>query len=137
MENLISPESAAIFFSRVLLGILFMIQGYDKIFSVGIKTVAQTIQPSFKRSPYSFILSVAVFTSFVEFLGGMFLIAGLFKYYTLYFLGIDLLIVSLGLSLVDPVWKMDIVFPRFLLLLFILIVPAEYDVLTLDRFLFR
>jgi len=136
MENLLLPESAAIFLSRVLLGILFMFQGYDKVFSLGIKTVAQTIRPAYPKAPYSFIMFIAVFTSFVEFIGGLFLIAGLFKYYTLYILGIDLIIVSIGLSLVDPVWKMDIVFPRFLLLLFVLIVPADYDVLSLDKLFF-
>lgn len=136
MENLLPPESVAIFFSRVLLGVLFTLQGYDKVFSMGIKTVSQTIRPAYPRAPYSFILFVAIFTSFVEFVGGIFLIAGLFKYYTLYILGIDLIIVSIGMSLVDPVWKMDIVFPRFLLLLFILIVPADYDILTLDKLFF-
>jgi uncharacterized membrane protein YphA (DoxX/SURF4 family) len=137
MENLITPEAAAIFFARVLLGILFFMQGYDKVFSLGIRKVVQTIQPSYQRVhiPYPLIFLTAVFTSFVELFGGLFLILGLFKYATLYMLGIDLLIVSLGMSLIDPVWKMDIVLPRFLLLLFVLIVPGDYDVFILDRLL--
>lgn len=138
MENIITPESAAIFFARVLLGILFALQGYDKVFSMGIKTVVKTIQPSYSKArlPYPLIISAAVFTSFAELIGGLLLIVGLFKYYALYILGIDLIIVFIGMSLLDPVWKMDIVFPRTLLLLFILIFPADYDVFSLDNMLF-
>src|SRR4051812_21992818 len=98
MENYINPESVAILFARVLLGLLFMIQGYDKVFSMGIKTVVQAIQPSYEkiRLPLFLIRFAAVFTSFSELIGGLLLIAGLFKFPVLILLGIDLLIVSIG-----------------------------------------
>lgn len=139
MENLIAPEAVAVFFARVLLGILFMFQGYDKIFSMGIKTVVQSIQVQLQKTnlPYFIIYSTVIFTSFVEFIGGMLLIIGLFKYYALYFLGFDLLIASLFLSIANPLWKMDFVLPRFILLIFVIMIPCDFDFFTLDKVLFQ
>jgi putative oxidoreductase len=133
-----TPEAAALFLARVFLGILFVIQGYDKLFSIGIKTVYTTIRPSFKKIhlPDFVILFAAGFSSIIEFAGGLMLILGLFKYAALYMLGIDLLMVAAAFSLIDPVWKLDIVFPRFLLLLFLLIVPGQLDTITLDSMFF-
>jgi hypothetical protein len=112
-------------------------QGYDKIFNVKMNSVIQTISPSYikLKIPNFLIIFVAYFTSYVEFFGGLFLFAGLFKYVSLYFLGIDLLIVSFGMSVLDPVWKMDIVLPRFILLIFLLVVPSSWDIYCLQNLL--
>jgi uncharacterized membrane protein YphA (DoxX/SURF4 family) len=138
METLFIPSAIALFLVRAFLGILFFIQGYDKLFSLGIKNVIQTIQPSYRKIklPYFLIALAATFTSIIEFSGGLLLMLGLFKYPVLYLLGIDMLIVAIGLSLVDPVWKMDIVFPRFLLLIFLMMVPGQFDTITLDSIIF-
>jgi hypothetical protein len=64
------------------------------------------------------------------------LIFGLLKYYALYALGADLLVVALGMSLLNPMWDMQYVFPRLLLILFLLVFPSSLDILALDHFIF-
>jgi putative oxidoreductase len=133
----LAPESVAPLLTRVLLGILFFMQGYDKIFKIGIANVIETIRPAYRKMklPDFMIAFSAYFTSFVEFACGLFLIVGLLKYVSLYLLGLDLIIVSFGMSAINSVWNMELVFPRFLLLLFLLIYPAEYDVIMLQNLL--
>src|SRR5689334_8573111 len=101
MQNLIQPETIASLLARLLLGILFLFQGYDKVFVVKMRTVIETIEPSYRKIklPGFMISLVAYFTSYVELLGGLFLIVGIFKYTSLYLLGADLIIVSIGMSL--------------------------------------
>ena len=139
MAIIIDPHTVAIFLVRILLGILFFFQGFDKIFGVKMKAVIGAIEPSYQKIklPPFMVVLVAYFTSFAELLGGLCLIAGVLKYASLYLLGVDLLIVSVGMSLLDPVWKMELVFPRFIMLVFVLVFPAHYDTLTLSHFLFR
>lgn len=131
----LGPSSVAVFLARILLGLLFLYQGADKIFSVKIRTVIETINPAYRKArlPGWLITTVAYFTSYVEFFGGILLILGLFKFATLYLLGIEMLIVAAGFSMVDAVWKMDVYFPRFALLIFILLCDPSTDVLLLDR----
>jgi len=135
--QLLTPETIAPLLTRVLLGILFFIQGYDKIFNIKIVNVIETIRPAYHKMklPGFIIVLSAWFTSYIEFTCGLLLIVGLLKYFSLYLLGIDLIIVSFGMSMINSVWNMELVFPRFLLLLFLLIYPAEYDVITLQHFL--
>jgi len=133
----LTPETIAPLFTRVLLGILFFMQGYDKIFNVKIVNVIETIRPAYHKMklPNFIIVFTAYFTSYIEFIFGLFLMVGLLKYFSLYLLGVDLIIVSFGMSVINSVWNMELVFPRFLLLLFLLIYPAEYDVITLQHLL--
>ena len=133
MPEFILPENIAPFFARVLLGILFLMQGYDKIFHIKITNVVETIKPAYSKLKLpGFVITLgAYFTSYVELICGLFLITGLLKYFSLYLLGIDLLIVSFSMSVMNPVWNMQHVFPRFVLLLFLLIYPAEFDVITM------
>src|SRR5687768_15547940 len=126
-------EIAAVFIARVFLGLLFFFQGYDAIFKVRLKGVIETIQPlSSTGVPRLFIIMGAYFTSYVELIGGFFLIIGFLKYYSLYLLGINLLVASFAFSITKPMWDMQFVFPRILLLLFLLIVPSNWDVISVD-----
>ena len=136
---MVTPESIAVLFSRILLGMLFIFQGYDKIFNMGINGVIQNIEPFYRRIRISNSITVliAYLTSYIEFIGGMLLFLGIFKYLSLYALGIDLFIVSFGMSLLNPVWKMDIVIPRFILLIFLLLVPFEYERFNFQKILFN
>jgi putative oxidoreductase len=137
MLTQIQPESIAVLYMRLLLGMLFIFQGYDKIFRIKIKGVIQTIEPYYRqiKIPRFLIVAIAYLTSYIEFIGGILLFLGLFKYISLYVLGLDLLIVSLGMSLMDPVWKMDIVMPRFILLIILLLIPSTYDIYSIQCFL--
>jgi uncharacterized membrane protein YphA (DoxX/SURF4 family) len=140
MENVFSiiyPESVLSFLLRVILGILFLFQGIDKLFKVGIPKVTSTFQAELGRIkiPRWILFITAIFSSFVEFAGGILLIIGLFKYYAMYLLGIDLILVTIAFSLIQPVWDMKYVWPRLILLAILLYLPAQWDALSLDALL--
>jgi uncharacterized membrane protein YphA (DoxX/SURF4 family) len=128
-------EITAVFIARVFLGLLFFFQGYDAVFNVKIKNVINTYQDSFSNIgvPKFLTISGAWFTSFVELIGGLLLIFGVFEYYTLYLLGLDLLIASIAFGIATPMWDTRHVFPRLALLIFLLAIPTSWNVLSLDN----
>jgi putative oxidoreductase len=130
----ITHETVLVFILRVILGILFFFQGYDKIFKMKVSGVTDFFRDEWRgRSIPDFVLSVsAYFTSYVEFLCGGLLILGLFKYAALYLLGLDLILVCGAFSMLKPMWDMQLLFPRLILLAIILFLPADWDVLSLD-----
>lgn len=133
----IPPEQFLQFIIRVIAGVLFFFQGYDKVFKMGIGQVITTITPSYQRAgfPQWTINTVAFFTSWVEFIAGALLILGLFRYEAAYLLCFDLLVVSLGMSIIDPVWDARLVSVRLFLLALFLILPSQYDWGSLDNLL--
>ncbi len=80
---------------RVFLGALFLLQGYDKVFRMGVKSVIENIHTPLaeKGVPNTFSVIGAYFTSYTELICGAMLIIGFVKYYCLYLLGLDLLFV--------------------------------------------
>lgn len=127
-------EIAGVLIARVFLGLLFFFQGFDAIFRIKISGVLETIEEPLTRIrvPRFFILFGAYFTSYVELIGGFLLIIGFIKYYALYLLGIDIIIASIAFGIVKPMWDMQYVFPRLALLLFLLIIPSQWDVISVD-----
>jgi putative oxidoreductase len=125
------------FFIRVFLGILFFFQGYDKVFKVGVKGVADAFETPMRQHAVGrpLLITGAAITSYVEMIGGLLLIVGLFRQYTLYALGFDLLIATLGFSIMQPVWDLQHVFRRFLLIIILLMIPAAWDTICLDYFI--
>jgi putative oxidoreductase len=136
MMNLNNYE-IALTIARVFLGVLFFLQGYDKVFRIGLQKVAQAFETELAHAnlPSFIIIPAAYFTSYTELLGGFFLIAGFAKYYALYALGIDLVMVAVAMGLINPLWKMDFVFPRLALLLFLLCMPPAAEFFSLDHWL--
>lgn len=127
-------EMDAAFIARVFLGFLFFLQGYDKVFRLGVKQVVQTIHTplSSKGIPEIFSKTGAWFTSYVELICGALLIIGFAKYYCLYLLGIDMLFAAIAFGIVEPMWDMKHIFPRLALLIFLLIIPSQWDVISVD-----
>ena len=125
-----------VFLLRVFLGILFFSQGYDKVFRVGVKRVIDTFDNPLenRKLPKWLIIFAGIYTSYVELIGGLLLALGFLTNFTLYFLGIDLLMVCIAFSLMKPMWDMQFVFPRLLLLVILLIVPIEWNVFSIDHF---
>lgn len=133
--NIYHNQIAIVFIARVFLGILFFFQGYDAVFNIKISGVINTFQDPLKEKaiPRFLIVLAAYYTSFIELVGGFFLIVGFMKYNTLYLLGVDLLLVAFAFSMIRPMWDMQFVFPRLLLLIFLLLVPYEWDVFSVDH----
>jgi uncharacterized membrane protein YphA (DoxX/SURF4 family) len=128
-------EIDAAFIARLFLGFLFFLQGYDKVFRMGVKQVIETVHNplSAKGIPRFFSTLGAYYTSYIELICGAFLIIGFAKYYCLYLLGFDLLFVAIAFGIVEPVWDMKHIFPRFALLMFLLIIPSQWDVISVDH----
>ena len=86
------------FFIRVLLGIIFFFQGYGKIFTMGVSQVYDRFFKEFENTilPKWLDCTTAYYTSYVELIGGILLIIGLFRKQAMYLLAMDLLIVSFG-----------------------------------------
>ena len=134
----IDPVEFASLITRLIVGFLFCIQGYDKIFNVGKTEVNAAILPSFQKIglPENFTKVFLFLTSWIEFIAGGLLILGLFKYGCIYLLGIELLFVVIGMSLIQPVLDLKHIFPRLILLIILLLLPAESDIFSLDHFIF-
>jgi len=122
---------------RVFCGVIFFYQGYDKLFKVKISGVTATFQVMAEKHniPQFILKASAIFTSVVEFIGGLMLILGLFKTISLTVLGIDLIIVGIAFSMLEPVWDMRHVFPRLLMVFVLLVLPGEWEFFSLDHLL--
>ena len=138
MESIFTHESIALFFVRVFTGMLFLMQGYDKVFKMGIPSLINTIRPSYLNIgiPDTMITFFAYLTSYVELVAGFLLMFGLLKYPALYALEIDLLIAASGMAMLNPMWDMRHVFPRLILVTFLIIYPSISDLIALDHFIF-
>jgi len=130
----INNEAVLTFVLRVILGILFFFQGYDKVFKLKIWGVRDFFRQELGtiKVPDFVLTSTSWFTSYAELICGAMLIIGLFKQYALYILGIDLILVAGAFSLIKPMWDMQLLFPRLILLGVLLYLPAEWDVLSAD-----
>lgn len=127
-------QAVAALLLRLLLGFIFLMQGYGKVFSWGVENVYQNFfYNSYKDLLPDFIIySTAYYTSYVELIGGLLLIIGLKRDYTLYALGSVLVIVTFGHGLKEPIWDLSHVMYRAILLIPLLILPSTWDKFSLD-----
>ena len=129
-------RSAGMFFIRVLLGIIFFMQGYGKVFTMGIHEVYERFFKEFEPTllPKWLIVITAYYTSYVELIAGFLLIAGLFRKSAMYLLAVDLLVVSFGHGFMEPIWDLSHVIPRAILLASLFFLPREWDQWNADAF---
>jgi uncharacterized membrane protein YphA (DoxX/SURF4 family) len=122
-------QTAGLFFIRMLLGIIFFMQGYGKIFAIGVSKVYDMFFKDFEKTflPKWLIIFTAYYTSYIELIAGFLLIIGLFRKFAMYLLALDLLIVSFGHGLMEPIWDLSHVIPRAILLASLFLLPAEWD----------
>lgn len=120
---------------RSFAGILFVFQGYDKLVKIGIAGVTDVFarDAEQKHIPATLIKAVAWYTSVVEFAGGILLLLGAFTNYTLYALGLDILLVCFAFSYMNALWDMKYVFPRLILLAALLLLPEAYCYFSIDH----
>ena len=133
----LTTRSAGMLFLRALLGIIFLMQGYGKVFTFGVPKVYEMFFKVFESTilPKWLIWSTAYFTSYVELICGGLLLLGLFRKFALYLLAIDLLAVSFGHGLMEPIWDLSHVIPRAILLAALFLLPAEWDKWNADALL--
>ena len=98
-----------------------------KVYDMFFKGFEKTFLPKW------IILSTAYYTSYIECIGGILLITGFARKYAYCLLALDLLIVSFGHGLMEPIWDLQHVIPRALLLAGLFLLPPEWDKWNADR----
>ncbi len=133
--------SWAIFFARGILGLIFFMAGCWKVFQLGpleharrlfVEPYAHTLLPTWS------LWATGATVPIVELLAGGLLLVGWLKRPALIALGFVLLLVTFGHLLLEPLYAFHShVFPRAVLLLFLLLAPNRQDRLSLDDWLTR
>jgi uncharacterized membrane protein YphA (DoxX/SURF4 family) len=121
---------------RLILGVLFFYQGYDKVFRMRVSGVINYFrdETAGRRIPDFILVTSAWFTSLAELICGALLIVGFFESWSLYLLAADLVIVCAAFSILKPMWDMQLIFPRLMILAALLAMPKEWDVMSIDNF---
>lgn len=132
-------RAIGIFLLRTLLGLIFLMQGFGKVFTWGISNVYQNVFASYEETwiPEFLLQFTAYFTSYMELVGGLLLVLGLFRHWAYLGLGVVLLLVTYGHGLSSPIWDLQHVFVRAVFLIGLLLVPHDWDQLHLDRFVVK
>ncbi len=140
MENepeAISGRTWALLIARVILGLTFFMAGVWKVFSLGpvahaqgmfVDGFANTFLPAWSLWVMGTTIPV------VELVAGGLVILGLFRRPALVALGGVLVVVTFGHLLTEPLYSLSAhIFPRTVLLLFVLSFPAEQDRFSVDQ----
>jgi len=122
---------------RLLLGFIFLMQGFGKVFKFGVDNVYKNFfKETYTELLPDFLVQVtAYYTSYVELIAGFFLLIGLKRDWALYALASVLVIVSFGHGLAEPIWDTSHVMARAILLIPLLLLPKEWDRFSVDGFL--
>ena len=129
-------QRVSVLITRLILGFIFLFQGYGKIFNIGVENLyaMDFFQGTFKDILPDFIIRItAYYTSYIELLGGFLLIIGYKTNYALYALASVIIIVTIGHGLAEPIWDLSHVFPRTILLILLLILPRDWDTFSVDN----
>ena len=130
----------ALLFARLVLGLIFFMAGFWKVFQVGPIEHARKFFLPFSDTflPEWSLWFTGVTIPFVELVAGALVLLGLRTRDALIALGFVLVIVTFGHLLRDPLFIFSgHVIPRLALLLFVLWCPREADRFSLDSVLTR
>lgn len=138
--NLSAAKSRAwaLLFARLVLGLIFLMAGIYKVFRL---TPVGHVQRWFLPYQNTFLpdwslWAVGLAIPFVELLAGAFLLLGLRIRAALLALGMVLVVVTFGHLLKEPLYPFhEHVIPRLALVLFLLVMPAEADLFSIDGWL--
>jgi len=133
-------RSIAVLTIRLILGFIFLMQGYGKVFTWGVENVYNMdfFYPTYQDLLPEFIIrATAYYTSYIELIAGILLVLGLKRDYALFALASVLIIVSFGHGLANPIWDLSHVIYRTILLVTLLIIPKEYDRFSVDNLIIK
>ena len=131
----------AIVIARLILGLIFFMAGEWKVFTLGpLEHARKWFTGPYADSilPMWSLWATGTTIPFVELIAGALLILGWRVREACLGLGAVLVIVTFGHLLADPLYEFHThVIPRTALLLFVLVMPRDEDVLSLDGWLRR
>jgi thiosulfate dehydrogenase (quinone) large subunit len=125
----------AVLFARLVLGLIFFMAGFWKVFKLGPLNHARKYFLPFSDTflPVWSLWAVGVTIPFVELIAGSLVIMGLRTREALVALGFVLAVVTFGHLLKEPLYEFHThVIPRLALLLFVFLIPREDDRFSLD-----
>ena len=127
-------QNIAAAIARLFLGFLFFFQGYDAIFKIKLTNVINAYHESFISLgiPKLITAASAWFTSYTELICGGMLIFGVLQHIALLLLGLNLIVAAIGFGITNPLWDTKYVLPRLILILFLLSIPREWDIFSID-----
>ena len=129
-------KSIAVLTLRLILGFIFLMQGFGKVFKWGVENVYNMdfFYGTYKDLLPDFIIhATAYYTSYIELIAGLLVVLGLKRDYALYLLASVLVIVTFGHGLAEPIWNLSHVMYRTILLVTLLILPREWDKFSIDN----
>ena len=125
-------------FARLVLGLIFFMAGFWKVFQLGPLEHARKYFLPFSNTflPVWSLWAVGFVIPFVELIAGALVIIGLRTRDALVGLGFVLAIVTFGHLLKEPLYEFHThVIPRLALLLFVLLLPRNEDRFSVDYIL--
>ena len=139
-QSKVSGRAWALLFARLVLGLIFFMAGFWKVFQLGPLQHARKYFLPFADTflPVWSLWAVGVTIPLVELIAGALVILGLRTRAALIALGFVLAIVTFGHLLHEPLYEFHThVIPRLALLLFVLALPRDDDRFAVDDFLTR
>src|SRR5260370_4027086 len=139
-QSRVNGGSWALLFARLVLGLMFFMAGFWKVFQLGPLQHARKYFLPFADTflPVWSLWAAGVTIPFVELIAGALVILGLRVREALIALGFVLAIVTFGHLLKEPLYEFHThLIPRLALLLFILMLPREDDRFSVYHFLGR
>ena len=139
-QSRVNGRSWALLFARLVLGLIFFMAGFWKVFQLGPLQHARKYFLPFADTFLAVwsLWAVGVAIPFFELTAGALVILGLRVREALIALGLVLAIVTFGHLLKEPLYEFHThVIPRLALLLFILVLPREDDRFSVDHLLAR
>ena len=133
-------RSWALLFARLVLGLIFFMAGFYKVFQLGPLEHARKYFLPYADTflPVWSLWAMGVVIPFVELIAGGLVMLGLRTREALVSLGFVLAIVTFGHLLKEPLYEFHThLIPRLALLLFIFLLPRENDRFSLDYLLKR
>ena len=132
-------RSWAVLCARVILGLIFGMAGYDKVFNLtpaGHADLYFTGRFGDSWIPYWMLFSAGVTVPFIEFVAGWLVVVGWRVREAFVGLGLVLILVTYGHLLEESLYHFtEHVIPRLTLLVFVSLVPREIDRFGLDWWL--
>ena len=127
------------FLARILLGLLFLMAGWTKVFEMGaIEHARQLFVEGYKDYwiPVWLLWFSGFVIPFVELISGALLVMGYRVRESLFALGIVLIVVTYGHLLKEPFYDITThILPRAILVIFLFSIPRNADTVTIDSVL--